>query len=514
MRARQPFVLLLGAALLTFGWTGRAMAQVPQVPVADGLVIRGSTALKPGIYTVNDVSADGVIQIAADHVVLDGAGVVIQGTGFRGYAIRMNGHSGLTLRNFTIRGFDYGISIENAANVTIENNNVSGNRKDTRTSFLDIGCGGCYGGGILFRKVSGSRVRGNTLTDQSTGLEIIGGGRNTVVNNLFSAGPEGNETRQNSCWGLRLDGSTENLVRGNSADFVDRRRYGLDSGDSAGILLVAGAHRNRILGNSMTHSGDGFFLGNSCARESDGNYVYGNDGSFSPHNAFEATFSSGNVFDNNRANHSDYGFWLGYSHDSRVTRNEITGNASSGIAIEHGHGNEIDRNTMTRNSSGVQLWAADTTCPAPECGAKCPSASYRIQDNAITLNVVGLSLENTAGAAVSRNRVADNASINVRVTGRSTAIVLSNDDLSCHGGGPNSCGFALSNEMAAGLDVNASRNYWGTQNVAAIQTLIFDQQDNPTLGKVTFLPILKKPVPLASGLSDSGAWGSGSGWAP
>jgi parallel beta-helix repeat protein len=140
MRARQPFVLLLGAALLTFGWTGRAMPQVPQVPVADGLVIRGSTALKPGIYTVNDVSADGVIQIAADHVVLDGAGVVIQGTGFRGYAIRMNGHSGLTLRNFTIRGFDYGISIENAANVTIENNNVSGNRKDTAAATAAASC--------------------------------------------------------------------------------------------------------------------------------------------------------------------------------------------------------------------------------------------------------------------------------------------------------------------------------------------------------------------------------------
>jgi parallel beta-helix repeat protein len=495
------FVLLLGAALPSFG-TAPATAQVPQVPVTDDLVIRGNTVLKPGTYTVNDARADGVIQIAADHVTLDGAGVVIQGSGFRGYAIRMNGHSGLTLRNFTIRGFDYGISIENASNITIEASDVSGNRKDTQTGFLDIGCGGCYGGGILFRNVTASQVRGNTLTGESTGLEMIGGGRNTVVNNVFSEGPEGNETRQDSAWGLRLDGSTENLVRGNVADYVDRRRYGLDSGDSAGFLLVAGAHRNRILGNSFTHSGDGFFLGNTCARESDGNYVYGNDGSYSPHNAFEATFSTGNVFDHNRADHSDYGFWLGYSHDSRVTRNEITNNASAGIAIEHGHGNEIDHNTVTHNPSGLVLWAADTTCPWPECGASCPSASYKIHDNAITLNTVGLSIENTAGAAVTRNRLADNASLNVRVAGRSTAVVLSNNDLTCHNSGPNPCGFAVTNEMATGLDVNASRNYWGTANAAAIPGLIFDHEDNAGLGRVVFLPLLRKPVPLANGAFD------------
>ena len=141
---------------------------------------------------------------------------------------------------------------------------------------------------------------------------------------MISEGPEGNELRQNSCWGIRLDGSTGNLVRGNVADYVDRRRYGTDSDDSAGILLVSGANDNQIISNSFTHSGDGFFLGNTCARASFRNYVYGNDGSFSPHNAFEATFSSGNVFDRNWANDSNYGFWLGYSYDSRITRNEIS----------------------------------------------------------------------------------------------------------------------------------------------------------------------------------------------
>jgi parallel beta-helix repeat protein len=490
MRARWPLALLLGGALLPFGAPCPAAAQVA---VTDDLVIRGNTALRPGTYTVNDARADGVIQIAADGVTLDGAGVVIQGTDFRGFAIRMNGHSGLTLRNFTIRGFEYGISIENASNVTIEDSDVSGNLKDTRTGFLDIGCGGCYGGGILLRGVTSSRVSGNTLTDESTGLEIIGGGGNTVAGNVFSEGPEGNEARQDSCWGLRLEGSVENVVSGNVADFVDRRRYGLDSGDSAGILLVAGANRNRILRNSMTHSGDGFFLGNSCARASNDNLVAGNDGSFSPHNAFEATFSSGNVFDHNKADHSDYGFWLGYSHDSRVTGNEITANASAGIAIEHGHGNEIDHDVVTQNPWGIRLWAADTTCPWVECGASCPSADYELHDNTVTGNGLGLSIEDTDGARVISNRLAGNSSRNVRVAGRSPGVVLSRDDLTCRRTGRARCQFAVVDEMPAGLNVEAAGNYWGTTKAPAIRGSILDHDDDRRLGKVFYLPFLKRP---------------------
>jgi parallel beta-helix repeat protein len=491
MRARRPFVLLLTGSLLSLGSIRPARAQVP---VTDGLVIRGDTVFQPGTYTVDDVASDGVIQIAADNVTLDGAGVVIQGTGLRGYAIHMNGHSGLTLRNFTIRGFAYGILIENASHVTIEDNDVSGNFKDTRTEFLDIGCGGCYGGGILLRGVSDSTIQGNTLTDESTGLEVIGGGGNQVVDNLLSQGPAGNESGQDSCWGIRLEGSTDNVVRGNTADFVDRERYGLSSGDSAGILLVAGADRNQILDNSMTHSGDGFFLGNSCARASNDNYVAGNDGSFSPHNAFEATFSSGNVFDHNKADHSDYGFWLGYSHDSRITGNEIAANASMGIAIEHGHGNVIDHDTVTQNTLGIRLWASDTTCLFADCGRSCPSADYDLHGNTITANNIGLAIESTPGAVVTGNRLADNRSINVQVTGESPGAMLSRDDLSCRQTGRNRCQIAVENGMPVGLDVDAANNWWGTANSAAVPRLILDHRDIPGRGAVLFLPILRKPV--------------------
>ena len=55
-----------------------------------------------------------------------------------------------------------------------------------------------------------------------------------------------------------------------------------------------------------------------------------NDASFAYHNAFESTFSDWNTFLENRADSSDYGFWLGYSRANTVEQNSIVGSRSGG----------------------------------------------------------------------------------------------------------------------------------------------------------------------------------------
>jgi parallel beta-helix repeat protein len=463
--------------LLTSNRTGipSVNAQSKSVPVSDDLVVTQSTTLAPGVYHVSDAKEDGVIQIYADNVTLDGSGITLVGDG-KGYGISMNGHTGLTLKNFNVSGYFYGIHISNASNVLIQNSNISGNYKDTKTGFLDIGLDAHYGGGILFNNVSFSTVQDNTLTNQSTGLEMIASNNNRVLNNVTSSGPELNESGQNSCWGVRLSASSSNLVRGTIADYVDRRRYNLDSGDSAGILLVSGSNSNRIISNSLTHSGDGFFIGNSCQRASNYNYVYGNDGSFSPHNAFECTFSEGNVFERNTANSSDYGFWLGYSHHTRVTGNEINDNLNAGIAVEHGRSNEFDRNTISRNQLGIRLWADDNNCPWPECGTACPSTDYRIHHNNITLNTRGLSIENSTNVAISRNHISNNVSQNVYFSGASSNVTVAHNNLACQNT------ITASENLAYGKTATASRG--AATAGRAVDGIVFDPNsswvpDNP-----------------------------------
>lgn len=85
----------------------------------------------------------------------------------------------------------------------------------------------------------------------------------------------------------------------------------------AGFLMVNHSSNNKFLKNNARMGGDGFFLAGMTPEFEpvgcNNNLFEDNDGSFSPHNSFEATFSRENIFRSNIANHSNYGFWLGYS---------------------------------------------------------------------------------------------------------------------------------------------------------------------------------------------------------
>jgi parallel beta-helix repeat protein len=102
-----------------------------------------------------------------------------------------------------------------------------------------------------------------------------------------------------------------------------------------------------------------------------------NDASFSPNNAFEAVFSEYNVFEDNIAEFSNYGFWLGYSRNTAVRGNRITANRSDGVSIEHGSHNTIEDNHVEGSRTGIHLWSG-----YPPGGAD-PSEDYTIRRNRI-----------------------------------------------------------------------------------------------------------------------------------
>ena len=97
------------------------------IPIHDDLVITQSVTLQPGVYNVEDVNEDGLIIIDGDDVTLEGTGVYINGLDYGGYGIVTNGHARLTLRSFDIKGFFYGVRMQGALDVLIEDSNISGN---------------------------------------------------------------------------------------------------------------------------------------------------------------------------------------------------------------------------------------------------------------------------------------------------------------------------------------------------------------------------------------------------
>lgn len=364
--------------------------------------ISTSTILTPQRHTRarNHNPADPIIEIAADGVVLDMLGTVLDGEDFSGVGILVRGRSDITIRNGAIRGFYQGIKIVDCKRITIENCVVSDNHNPTNTGWLADTANpneDGFGGGIYLAGVTDGLIEGNMAIDNFNGIDLVRCERVSV---------RGNNTSHSGNVGIHLLASSDNVIEDNRADHCIRfaGRFWNDTADSAGILLEEYSHCNRIVGNSLRYGGDGFFIRANNRHPSDDNYIARNDGSFSPNNAFEATFSEGNVFEDNVASFSNYGFWLGYSRRTTVRNNRIISNRSDGVAIEHGSRNIIEGNEITGNLCGVRLWWS------PSQVGDDTSEGYVVRDNTISgSRQCGVYCLDTRDAEVTGNQFDNNS---------------------------------------------------------------------------------------------------------
>lgn len=217
-----------------------------------------------------------------------------------------------------------------------------------------------YGAGFSLNQCEMASVRTCTVRKGQNGLLLTRCKTCDVTQNDFSF---------NSGWGIALYRTTQCRVERNTCDWCVR---GYSHGvyhrgqDSAGILVFEQCHFNRFSQNSATHGGDGFFLyaghdttERTGAGGSNRNVVLSNDFSHAVANGIEATFSQGNRFLGNDVSDSDHGFWLGYSYDTLVAGNRAIGCMSAGVSIEHGHNNTVVTNTIEEGRIGVHLWWDD-----------------------------------------------------------------------------------------------------------------------------------------------------------
>jgi len=170
----------------------------------------------------------------------------------------------------------------------------------------------------------------------------------------------------NSALGIGMYRSSNNYSYHNRLDFNVR---GFSFGkyyrgqDSAGILVFEQCNNNVFAYNSVTHSGDGFFLwaGQYTMDTGEGgcndNLIYSNDFSYAPTNGIEVTFSR-NIIRQNSINGCDHGIWGGYSYNTDIIDNKFVNNRIA-IAIEHGHSNNIVSNGFNNNNTSIKLWSRE-----------------------------------------------------------------------------------------------------------------------------------------------------------
>lgn len=322
-----------------------------------------------------------VYRVEKDDVVLDfKGGCILSGkplnpdqNSYTGTGLLIKDRKNVTIKNLRVSGYRFNFRIVNSSNIRLENCSADGSRSlpilrsgtpvDTFLDIRNIDIWRTYGAGFWIENCQQIVVKKSHAKGSQNGIVLVATSGATIIENDFSF---------NSGWGIALGKSSQNNICWNRADFVNRPWSGFWGGDSAALAVADGSQENYIVGNSLTHSGDGFFLTHRGDRflekegkiELDGpsnnNVIAYNDGSWSTANAFEGTFSSGNVYFKNWANDSAAaGFWLGYSDDSLVLDNEIRRNGNDGVAIEHGLRNVIAENVIEGSrGAGVALWTS------------------------------------------------------------------------------------------------------------------------------------------------------------
>jgi parallel beta-helix repeat protein len=317
------------------------------------LRIEKDTQLEPRVYLLPEG-----ITIDSDDVTLDGQGATILGTDKTGEGIRISGRKNILIKNLRISNFYHGISINNSSRVEITNCTVTGTAEiPSNTLFLNIWkpFSEAYGAAIFLNEVTETSLHDNDLQHQMNGLLSYHCKRLTVTNNIA-----------NYCsgFGFHLYETCDSTFTGNYADYCCRY-YLSDSGtdlgaDAAGFLIVHESSNNIFRKNYARLGGDGFFLAGLTPDGIDvgcnNNLFEENDASYSPNNAFEGVFSKGNIYRGNKANHSNYGFWLGFSSDCVLANNEIYGNRQAGIAVENGIHFEVRENDIQNNAHGILIW--------------------------------------------------------------------------------------------------------------------------------------------------------------
>lgn len=320
----------------------------------NGLQVTQDTKLEPRVYLLPEG-----ITIDADDVTLDGQGATIIGSDkSKGQGIRVEGRRNVAIKNLRVLNYFHGMSIRNSSGIEIKDCTISETGEiPSNTLFLDIWkpAADSYGGAIFLEHVINAKIHDNNLQHQMNGI-LSYGCKNLNVRN--------NNASYCSGFGFHLFKTCESNYENNYADYCCRYYLSDASShlgaDATGFLVIHGSCNNIFRKNFARLGGDGFFLAGLTPHGIDvgcnNNLFEENDASYSPNNAFEGVFSRGNIYRRNKASHSNYGFWLGFSRDCTLEDNQIYHNRQAGIAVENGIGFTVSGNEIRNNTHGILLW--------------------------------------------------------------------------------------------------------------------------------------------------------------
>jgi parallel beta-helix repeat protein len=249
------------------------------------------------------------------------------------------------------------------------------------------------------------------------------------------------------------------------------------------------------------------FISNSSValelRPSSGNNII--EGNFMTDNSYTIDSQSDmNYFLNNTIlNSYSPGIILYNSNYNHLEDNTITGvSHGGGISISDATGNSIINNTLEFNEEGISLVRSNENIVIENNVISnlwnnihlTESNNNIINMNTFSnsLNSNGIKIENSNGNAITRNYFVSNDRAGISITGTSEDNTINYNDIYDNNGL-----YDFINNQES--NIVATLNYWGTVDEEEIRLKIYDKEDNPELGEVTFIPFLDQSGEIFSG---------------
>jgi len=317
------------------------------LPATAAHAASGPLAVNSDFTLGADMTFDGAgIVITADNIAVDLGGHTITGPSLdcnpcpANFGISLDNHTGVTVKNGSIRGFTYGVFINNAANNVISGVATSGASLNGYTVFASTGnrienCGAS--GSAFFQILLNSASNGNTVRNcvingsggKPGGIAVLiggSGGAPPSAGNII----EDNVITGSVSNGMQITASSGTAVRRNR--FTGNGTPGSTSG-SNGIVVTTNASNNLIQNNRIENSARN---GVALADNADNNTVVGNTILQNGRNGVviqagsDANIVDGNTVDNNALNGIQVIPVAGLAPAGTIVRNNsLSGNAPS-----------------------------------------------------------------------------------------------------------------------------------------------------------------------------------------
>ena len=318
-----------------------------------------------------------------------------------------------------------GILLEDAVNVTVQNNNVnsSGNF------------------GIYLSGSSGNFLRSNTVFNSSNGIDLVRSSGNEISSNTVS-----NTSAYTNTHAIFLDTSHNNVIRSNTVsnnDYGIAMRYSNNnsvlsntaSNNNRGIFIAYTSSLNTLSGNQVnsntnsgimldnadsntvfnntarlntgTNTSNGIYLGNAS-----NNNITSNNASSNRRGIYISSSSSGNTISDNTVNSNSYGIYVeNVGTNNNITRNTASSNGVYGIFLSNSNNTYVLNNVAPYNGKGIYVNTSYQSVISNNIASNNTnegimlslSSNNTISNNTVDRDRYGISLNSSRGNNISGN---------------------------------------------------------------------------------------------------------------